>query len=45
LPDIPIRHSIWRVGGKPEALKEATLETEALLEEMIVAASDILLPE
>jgi hypothetical protein len=42
---MPIRHNIWRVGGKPEALKEGKLETEAVLEEMIVAAPDILSPE
>lgn len=42
---MPIRHSIWRVGDKPEALKEGALETEALLEEMIVSAPEILSPE
>ena len=42
---MPIRHSIWRVGQKPQALKEGQLDSEALLEEMIVAAPDILSPE
>ena len=40
-----IRHNIWRFGAKPEAVKEGKLETEAVLEEMIVAAPDILSPE
>ena len=42
---MPIRRNVWRVGGKPQALKQATLESEALLEERIIAASDILLPD
>ena len=42
---MPIRHSIWRVGGLPQALKESQLESEAMLEEMLVAAPDILSPE
>ena len=42
---MPIRHSIWRVDQKPEALREGQLDSEALLEEMIVAAPEILSPE
>lgn len=42
---MPIRHNIWRVSDQPRALKEARLESEALLEEMIVAAPEILSPE
>lgn len=42
---MPIRHSIWRVGDRPEALKPSRLDSEALLEEMIVAAPEILSPE
>lgn len=42
---MPIRHSIWRVGKQPEALKEVHLESEAVLEDMIVAAPGILSPE
>lgn len=39
---MPIRHAIWRVGQKPEALPETSLGKEALLEQMIVAESAIL---
>lgn len=39
---MPIQHSLWRVGSKPQLLREGSLPTEALLEEMIVAAPDIL---
>ncbi len=42
---MPIRHSIWRVGGQPQALRESHLASEAVLEDMIVAAPDILSPE
>src|SRR6056297_2164420 len=42
---MPIRHNIWRVSDQPRALKEARLESEALLENMIVAAPEILSPE
>lgn len=42
---MPIQHSLWCVGTKPEPLREATLPNEALLEEMIVASPDILSPE
>ncbi|MET3710772.1 hypothetical protein ABIC65_001474 [Sphingomonas trueperi] len=34
---MPIRHSIWKVGKRPAALREAALPSEALLEDMIVA--------
>lgn len=39
---MPIHHSLWRVGTKPQPLPEAVLPSEALLEDMIVAAPDIL---
>jgi RecB family endonuclease NucS len=39
---MPIQHSLWRVGSKPQPLREANLPSEALLEEMIVAAPNIL---
>lgn len=39
---MPIRHSIWTVGASPAALAEATLPSEALLEDMIVAEPAIL---
>jgi hypothetical protein len=42
---MPIKHSLWRVGPKPQLLQEATLPSEALLEEMIVASPEILAPE
>lgn len=42
---MPIRHSIWRVGEKPQPLKEGQLESEGLLEDMIVAEPEMLSPE
>jgi hypothetical protein len=39
---MPIEHSIWRVGQKPAALSRGSLPSEQLLEEMIVAAPEIL---
>lgn len=42
---MPIRHSIWKVGQQPQALKPGRLESEALLEEMIIAAPEMLSPE
>lgn len=42
---MPIHHSIWKVGQRPQALKLARLDSEALLENMIVAAPEILSPE
>lgn len=39
---MPIHHSIWRVGQPPVRLNESTLASEKLLEEMIVAAPDVL---
>jgi len=39
---MPIHHSLWRVGSTPQALREAMLPSEALLEDMIVAAPEIL---
>ena len=40
-PEMPIYHSVWRVGQPPTRLQEATL-SEQLLEDMIVAAPEIL---
>jgi hypothetical protein len=42
---MPIQHSLWRVGSKPQPLREGNLPNEALLEDMIVAAPNILSPE
>lgn len=42
---MPIRHSIWRIGETPQALKEGHLDSETLLEDMIVAAPEILSSE
>lgn len=42
---MPIRHSIWHVGTAPKPLTEAMLSSEALLEDMIVAAPEILSDE
>lgn len=39
---MPIRHAIWKVGEKPVPLSEGLLETEALLEQMIVEDLSIL---
>ena len=39
---MPIRHAIWKVGQKPEALVESSLGKEALLEDMITADPSIL---
>ena len=39
---MPIRHSLWHVGATPQPIPEASLATEALLENMIVAAPDML---
>lgn len=39
---MPIQHSLWRVGSEPRALREASLPSELLLEDMIVAAPEIL---
>jgi len=40
-----IRHAIWKVGPKPEPLAPATLPSERLLEDMIVAAPGLLAQE
>lgn len=42
---MPIRHTVWRVGLQPQALKEGLLPSEALLEDMIVASPAILSSE
>jgi hypothetical protein len=39
---MPIHHSIWRVDKTPSRLAETTLPSELLLEDMIVAAPEIL---
>src|SRR5258708_1756712 len=39
---MPIQHSIWRVGQSPIRLNESSLSSEKLLEDMIVAAPEIL---
>src|SRR6516165_4603613 len=42
---MPIRHAIWKVGEKPEALTESALENEQLLEKIILAAPEMLSDE
>lgn len=42
---MPIKHAIWKVGGQPTKLADATLQSERLLEEMIVASPSILSDE
>jgi hypothetical protein len=39
---MPIQHNLWRVATKPQSLREAILPSEAMLEDMIVAAPEIL---
>ena len=39
---MPINHAVWKVGSNPQALTEVSLESEALLERMIVANPSIL---
>lgn len=42
---MPIRTALWKVGAKPQPLTEAGLANEQLLEEMIVAAPQLLSDE
>lgn len=42
---MPIRHAIWKVAAQPIPLAESSLATERLLEEMIIAAPQILSDE
>lgn len=42
---MPIRHAIWKVAAQPVPLVESALVTERLLEEMIIAAPNILSEE
>jgi Endonuclease NucS len=39
---VPIRHNIWKVGQPPFKLQESILASEKLLEDMIVAAPEII---
>jgi hypothetical protein len=42
---MPIRTALWKVGTQPQALTESSLASEALLENMIVAAPQVLSDE
>lgn len=42
---MPIRHALWKIGNIPQLLGETMMETEKLLEDMIVAAPEILSDE
>ncbi len=42
---MPINHAVWKVGEQPTPLFEVSLESEALLEKMIVADPSILSPQ
>jgi hypothetical protein len=42
---VTLRHAIWTVGAKPELLAPGALPSEQLLEEMIVAAPQVLSDE
>jgi hypothetical protein len=42
---MPIRTSLWKVSAQPQLLTESTLSSEKLLEDMIVAAPQILSEE
>lgn len=39
---MPINHAVWKVGNQPQPLTEVSLQSEALLEQMIVSDSNIL---
>ena len=39
---MPVQHGLWKIGAPPERLSGAQLESEKQLEEMIVAAPEIL---
>lgn len=39
---MPINHAVWKVGPKPQPLPEVSLQSETLLEQMIVADPSIL---
>ena len=39
---MPVKHSIWTVGEKPEPLGSSSLSSEQLLEDMIVRQPEIL---
>ncbi|SHJ66529.1 Protein of unknown function DUF91 [Malonomonas rubra DSM 5091] len=41
---MPINHAVWKIGASPQPLAEVSLESEALLEKMIVADPSILSP-
>jgi hypothetical protein len=42
---MPIQHAIWKVASQPQPLAEARLDSEQLLEDMIVAAPGLLSEE
>ncbi|WP_321371749.1 endonuclease NucS [uncultured Desulfuromusa sp.] len=39
---MPINHAVWKVGSEPQPLAEVSLQSEALLEKMIVSDPSIL---
>ena len=39
---MPVQHGLWKIGDPPERLSGGHLESEKQLEEMIVAAPEIL---
>jgi RecB family endonuclease NucS len=39
---MPVKHAIWKVGSPPQRLSEVSLETEQVLEDMIVSDPRIL---
>lgn len=40
-----VQHAIWKVGATPQPLRQGALPSEAILEQMIVAAPEILSPD
>jgi len=42
---MPVKHAIWKVGSKPIPLSTSTLLNEQQLEDMILAAPEILSSE
>ena len=40
-----VQHAIWEVGAQPRPLRQGTLPSEAILEQMIVSSPEILSPD
>lgn len=40
-----VQHAIWKVGAQPRPLRQGTLPSEAILEQMIISSPEILSPD